>query len=439
MGCEVELRDKTNAKERFVLVSFLICLWIFGCQTTQDFKQEDQTSPVRMNLSEHLAKPYVVLVSIDGFRSDYIERYQADQILKIGERGIRAQSLVSVFPSLTFPNHYSIITGRYPENHQLVSNTILDKKESRTYKIGDSSEVTSGHWYEGEPIWVVAERAGMLSASFYWVGSEAPIHGVRPTYFKSYDESVPHRARMEQIVRWLELPAEHRPHFLTLYFSSIDSAGHRFGPESEEVRHRVAEINRDLGILVELLSQIQLPINLIVVSDHGMVGVDPHKVIALNQLVDDSQMISVGSGAVVHLFLKGEKGGATLDQTYRRLRKIEKRHHFQTYVRSKIPDRFHLKKAKRVGDLVLIADPFYYFVDHLGAQLPKASHGWDPERPEMQGIFLAEGPQIQPSSKMISSFENIHIYPFILKMLGLSTPTPYDGQIEVLGRYLVPK
>ncbi len=191
-----------------------------------------------------MAKPYVILVSLDGFRYDYAKRYHAEHLLALGAEGASApEGMLPSYPSITFPNHYTIVTGLYPEHHGIVANNFYDPARKETYSYHDSKAVGDGTWYGGTPLWVLAEQAGMRSASFFWVGSEADIQGVRPSYYLKFDGSFPNPKRVEQVLAWLHLPAEQRPHMITLYFSDTDSAGHRFGPDSPQEADAVHELD----------------------------------------------------------------------------------------------------------------------------------------------------------------------------------------------------
>ena len=219
-----------------------------------------------------MAKPYVILVSLDGFRYDYAKRYHAEHLLALGAEGASApEGMLPSYPSITFPNHYTIVTGLYPEHHGIVANNFYDPARKETYSYHDSKAVGDGTWYGGTPLWVLAEQAGMRSASFFWVGSEADIQGVRPSYYLKFDGSFPNPKRVEQVLAWLHLPAEQRPHLITLYFSDTDSAGHRFGPDSPQEADAVHELDGEIGKLMEGIKDSKLPVDLIVLADHGMV------------------------------------------------------------------------------------------------------------------------------------------------------------------------
>ena len=202
------------------------------------------------NSAQQMAKPYVILVSLDGFRYDYAKRYHAEHLLALGAEGASApEGMLPSYPSITFPNHYTIVTGLYPEHHGIVANSFYDPARKETYNYHDRQSVGDGTWYGGTPLWVLAEQQGMRSASFFWVGSEADIQGVRPTYYLKFDASFPNQKRVEQVLAWLHLPPEQRPHMITLYFSDTDTAGHRYGPDSPQVAEAVHELDGEIGLV----------------------------------------------------------------------------------------------------------------------------------------------------------------------------------------------
>ena len=225
------------------------------------------------NRAEQLAKHYVVLVSIDGFRYDYAKLYGATHLEAIAKDGATApDGMLPAYPSVTFPNHYTLVTGLYPEHHGIVAMSFYDPARKERYAFNDAKTVTDGSWYRGVPLWSLAEKQGMRAACFFWPGSEAEIAGARPSYYLKYDDKVPDEERVDQVVDWLKLPAEKRPHFITLYFGEVDHAGHEYGPDAPETRAAVRHVDAEIGTLRAQLGKLHLPVDLVVVSDHGMVA-----------------------------------------------------------------------------------------------------------------------------------------------------------------------
>jgi len=226
-------------------LTFFFSLFFFfvACQ-----KEVQQVEEVVINDDQHLDKPYVILISLDGYRYDYTERFQPPHLSKFVEDGIQAESMLPCFPSKTFPNHYSIATGMYPENHGLVNNTFYDPTKDAIYRISDREKVENGSWYGGTPLWVQAAKSGMVTASYFFVGSEADVQGIRPTYYHRYDGSIPNEERTAAVVEWLKLPATQRPHLITMYFSDMDDIGHRAGPNDDDaLKETILDLDETLG------------------------------------------------------------------------------------------------------------------------------------------------------------------------------------------------
>ena len=387
------------------------------------------------NAPRHLNKPHVLLVSIDGYRHDYTTRFNPPNLKKFIKKGIQAEGLIPVYPSNTFPNHYSIITGLHPENHGIVSNSFWDPGRRQLYRLGAPESMRDGSWYNGEPLWVATTKEQMVSASYFWVGSEANIQGIHPTYWYPYNTSVPDRERIDQVIQWLRLPPKTRPHLITLYFSKIDKAGHRFGPESPKVGKKVLELDESLGYLFSELKKINLDINTIILSDHGMEQVGKGKTLYLTDYIELSPEIRVEGRGSHYLFYISNH--SLRNKTYNQLKKIP---HFDVYKRENVPHRYSYNMPPRIGDIVLtVHSPYYMKMSRpfVGSQEKSGgTHGYDPFRNKnMQGIFYARGPQIRDKG-IISAFQNIHVYPFIMDILGLKVKNKIDGKREVLASYL---
>ncbi len=258
------------------------------------------------NAAAQQAKPYVVMVSLDGFRYDYAKKYRAKHLLALGAEGaIASQGMIPAYPSFTFPNHYTLVTGLYPEHHGIVANSFYDPIRKQRYANSDPANTSDGSWYGGTPLWVLAEKQGMRSACFFWPGSEAEIDGGRPTYYLKFDDHFPDAKRIEQVVAWLRMPVEQRPHFITLYYSNVDHAGHQYGPESPQTAAAVEHVDQLVGDLWAQLSRLQLPVDLFVVSDHGMEQ-EQGPWIDLDKYTDLSNFTTVGS--LIYRQLRGRGG-----------------------------------------------------------------------------------------------------------------------------------
>jgi alkaline phosphatase D len=375
-------------------------------------------------------KHYVVLVSLDGFRYDYPIKYGAPNLLALGAEGASApQGMLPAYPSLTFPNHLSLVTGLYPEHHGIVANNFYDASRDATYFNAQPKSTTDGSWYDGTPLWVLAEQQGMRSASLFWPGSEAEIQGKRPSYYLKFDDKLNDQRRIDQIITWLQLSPERRPHFITLYYSNVDHAGHLYGPDSEEVRAAVHHLDELVGQLDKRLAALHLPIDLIVVADHGM-ATFKLDIVTLSDFADLCNFHTEG-------FLLYPKTEADAAKAFREF-KAHPDPRFSVYRRANAPAGLHFDSNARIGDPVIVPNgPYKVRADRSGAGESESwfsnrgGHGFDPNKmPQMKAIFFAKGPDIKRGIKL-PPFENVNVYPFIAKILALKTPT-VDGSLKAL-------
>jgi len=384
------------------------------------------------NSPQALKAHYVVLVSLDGFRWDYAKKYGATHLLALGKSGVWApEGMYPSFPSLTFPNHYAIATGLYPEHNGLVANSFLDlQRESEgkpdKYSIGDAKAVTDGSWYSGVPLWSLAEKQGMRSACLFWPGSEAEIAGERPSEYLKFDDKVDESARIAQVVAWLKEPANSRPHLITLYYSDVDHAGHEFGPDATETRAAVMKVDTLVGKLRAALKATKLPVDLVIVSDHGMVKIDGPW-ITLDTFADLDGFETAGA----LLYGKNEEDRA---RVYNKLKHASEK--FEVYRRKDVPAGLHYNENEREGDPVIVATGPYAIRAHGPAagkpdSVPVGQHGFDPAKmPEMKASFFAMGPDIVVGKK-VAPFGNVNLYPWIAHMLGLDAAKS-DGSLNIL-------
>lgn len=409
---------------------FLLIFLFWGCSN-----QLVKTDPngLSENSNDVLKKPYVIMVSIDGFRHDYIDMYKPAFLSSMIGKGIKAKSLTSVFPSKTFPNHYSLATGLYAGNHGLVANRFYDPEWKEEYRLGNSKVTTDGKWYGGSPLWLSVRDQGMMSSSFFWVGSDANIHGNYPNYYVPYDGGVSNERRVDQIIDWLNLPEKTRPHYLTLYFSDVDSAGHRYGPRSDKVKEAVLKVDSHLKDLYEKVQSLGLTVNFVIVSDHGMMTVDNKRKVYLSEYIDPDKAMFQERGPITLIYMKDKKDL----KTYKK--KLSKVPHTKVFERSELPNKYHYKQSPRAGDLILLADAGAYIYPEKKKPIAESdstfgTHGYDPLVPQMGGLFLAFGPNI-PAKGVIPSFRNIHVYPFVMKLLKLEIKKKIDGRLKVLRPY----
>ncbi len=409
----------------FGLILFLFC---FGWQA----KAQDTVQKVianRQNSIEQQKKPYVILISIDAFRWDLADKYQAKNLIKLREDGVQADYLKPSYPSLTFPNHYTIATGLYPSHHGIVDNIFYDKARDVIYKKSDKKMAVDSSWYGGKPLWVLAEQQQMLSAVFYWPGSEIAMDGIRPTYFYNYNEIIPLDRRVNIVKKWLQLPTQQRPHFIALYFPQVDKAAHNYTPDSEETRLAVQAVDETIGKMVQTAKETGLPINFIIVSDHGMRVIDRENTIPLPKAINLNKFIVPPGNSLLHVYAK-EK--ADIKPTYKALKATAK--DFEVYLSKNIPKAWHYNKREdqhhRIGDLILVPHlPKVFNINGIKPDI--GQHGFDPALPDMHATFYASGPNFKTGMK-IPAFENVNIYPLIAKILGLTYTQQIDGKEKVL-------
>jgi predicted AlkP superfamily pyrophosphatase or phosphodiesterase len=371
----------------------------------------------------------ILLISFDGFRYDYLNKVHTPNFDTLTTNGVAAEGLIPIFPSKTFPNHYSIATGLYPENSGFVGNIMYDPKWEEWYRIGDRQAVENGKWYGGEPIWNTLEKQDVKTGTMFWVGSEADIQGMRPTYWKQYDGDMPFKARVDTVLKWLSAPDSQAVDFATLYFEHVDGAGHRYGTDSDSLNSAIRESDRIIGYLKKQMRQQDFwkQTNILVVSDHGMVNLSADKLIRLDNIIDidDTERVIWGPLTMIQ-----PKEG-TSENMYKALKNNQD--HYQVYKKEDIPERYHLKNNRRVTDLVVVADRGYTvlnskYEEQFVESLPRATHGYDPSDKKMESFFIAHGPAFK-SGTTVESFQSIHLYELINQLMG-TTPAPNDGSLD---------
>ena len=385
-----------------------------------------QAKPIR-NL-----QPTVILVSLDGFRYDYLNLYRPSNLNSLAASGVRAKWMIPSFPSKTFPNHYTIATGLYPQDHGIVENNIYDPLFKAVFTLSDRREVENGRWWLGEPIWVTAEKHGQKAASIFYPGTEAEIAGTRPSFWKKYDKEMSNDARVDTLLSWLDLPRDQRPTFLALYFSDPDDAGHEFGPIASETRKAVLNVDKEIGRLIMGLKarEIFRQINLIIVSDHGMASVRLTNAILLDKLFDTNLASRIfWTREIVSIFPKAGKEEEIYQSLKRRLPPQGR-----VYRKAVMPARFHYSQSPRIAPLLVLPAEGWILTNRKAfaemqakgeTKRPKGGHGYDNQLPSMRAIFIAHGEAFK-KGKVVSPFENIQVYNIMAKILGLK-PAVNDG------------
>jgi len=375
-------------------------------------------------------KTYVLLISFDGFRWDYPNREITPNIEKMRETGVSALSLQPAFPSKTFPNHYSIVTGQYIEHHGIITNHFTNPFTNEVYQLGDTVSVRQSKWYLGEPFWTTAERQGIISASYFWPGSEQKLSYRHPTYFEKYDHNRPHKTSVDGVINWLQLPQKIRPHFITLYFHDTDDFGHTYGPNSKEISVAITSLDSVIGYLYQQISLIGMKdsINVILVSDHGMTEISSKKIINVETILKGKKYKSEANGPF--MLIKPEKNKINTVFNILRL----KANHYKVYKKKNMPKYYHYSENAFIYPIILVADLGWSLENNkLIAALKKTNykgnHGYDNHQLDMHGVFIANGPNFKNDYKT-GTILNIDIYPLLCKIFNITPAGNIDGEID---------
>lgn len=380
----------------------------------------------------------LLLISIDGYRTDYIERGLSPTLASLAKQGVRAtDGMQPSFPSLTFPNHYTIVTGLRPDHHGIVNNTMTDPVLGK-FSLGNRDAVSNGQWWaQGTPLWETAQQHGMKTATMFWPGSEADIHGAHPNFWKPYDGNVTPDQRVDQVLAWLDLPAGERPTFLTLYFDEVDHAGHHFGPDSPQVNEAIAHTDAALDRLVKGLQQRGLldRINMIIVADHGMASSPKANVVVIDKLIPLKQVELVSVGV-----LAGFNPRPGFDFAKIEARMERPQQHMTCWDKTRVPERLAYGSNARVPQLLCLADVGWRIStrEYLAKKKEpmRGDHGYDNAAPQMQALFVAHGPAFRAGAE-IPSFPNVDVYPLMTHLLDLPAAAN-DGDYDAVKGMLKP-
>lgn len=438
-GPEAHARSSRAAASLYgSLVCVLLAGWLAACG---DAGQGSATGETRAaagggtggsNSERGEARPYLVLVSIDGFRFDYLDRHPVPALNRLAASGVRARALRPVYPTLTFPNHYSIATGLWPAHHGIVANNFPGDDHGEWYAYKDRAAVQDGRWYGGEPIWVAAERDGMVSAAYFFVGTEAAVDGVAPSHWHPFDREVSGETRVERVLAWLSGPARARPHVITLYFEEVDETAHRYGPDSPETATAIANVDAHVGRLVTGIRSLPIAdeVTILVVSDHGQLSYrDDAPPLVLDQVVDLEGFAVVDGGTYAFLFAKNLPAGRLVEVRDAINRNWE---HGRAWLKDEAPAGWQVMADSRFPEIIVQADAGYGVIasrdrDYI---MTTGDHGWAPEVPEMHGIFIAAGPRL-PEGRIIDAISVLDLYPLMRELLHLP-PAAADGDPEAL-------
>jgi len=364
---------------------------------------------------------YVVLVSMDGFRWDYGKHFNLPNLKKIEKGGVHAKSMKPSYPSKTFPNHYSIVTGLYPDHHGIINNVFYDASLNQAFSLSSDAKNDS-RFYGGNPIWNLAEEQGVKTASFFWPGSD--IDKRNPSYFKNYNGKIPYGARIDTVMKWLQLPEEQRPHLVTLYFDEPDHTGHNFGPLSPKTEKTVIKMDSIIGEISRKLEQLPIgkQINLIIVSDHGMADISNEKKVAVLDYIKPEWL---GYKDVINPIMSLQSKAGFQDSVANALKKVP---HIKFWKATEVPKRLHYGTNPRVHDFVIEAEKGWSLVSKESTHINGGTHGYDNNEKDMHAIFYAKGPAFKVD-KTVKTFQNVSVYPLIANILGLQIGE-IDGKLS---------
>ncbi|NPD45787.1 ectonucleotide pyrophosphatase/phosphodiesterase [Lentimicrobium sp. S6] len=393
-----------------ILYLLLLALLISSCSTKEMEKEQ----------------PYLILLSMDGFRWDYPDSIATPNFDRMEKMGVKAESMQVSFPSKTFPNHYTLVTGLVPDHHGIVNNTFYAPKFDEVYSIGNREAVQNGKFYQGEPIWNTAEKQGMKAGSYFWVGSEADIQGMHPSYWKEYDHDFDFYQRVDSVMAWLSLEESKRPHLISWYVHEPDGVGHHYGPHSETADSTIRDLDALLGYFMKELSKHPLAdkVNVIVLSDHGMGNIYKDKSILLTDyLKKEWYTYLVGGNPIYNI--KAQEGFE--DSIYLALENLKG---LSIYKNEEMPAHLNYGTHERCLDFTIVADSTY----SLLKREPRkgygfgGTHGYDIHNKDMNAIFYAYGPAFKENYQQ-EMFKNVDVYPLMCEILNL-TPAPNDGDLE---------
>ena len=377
----------------------------------------------------------LVIVGIDGFRADYLDRADVPVLRGLAAAGVRAAGLVPPFPSKTFPSFTTIATGLWPAHHGIVGNTIDDPAVGRRFTLADHEGRSDPRWWLGEPIWVTAERQGRQAAGMFWPGDDVAILGRRPTTWTPFDDAYPHEARVDRVLEWFARPAADRPALGLLYFSLVDVASHDHGPLSPEALAAAGAADALVGRLVDGLARLGLGgrVNLVFVSDHGMSETRLERAIVLDDVIDLATADVLETGPMLRLAPRVGPGGVAAITAERLLARLSRAHpRLQVYSPATLPASYHARRSPRLPPIIGVADDGWLVITREERDCwrarggsPRGDHGYAPDTQSMHGLFVANGPDIR-SGVRVPAFESVHLYALFCRLLGI-TAAANDG------------
>lgn len=375
-------------------------------------------------------KHYTVIVSLDGFRWDYPALYDTPNLDEMATKGVSATMLPS-FPASTFPNHYTLATGLVPDHNGIINNTFWNPETRKRYSMSDSATRYNPAYYLGEPIWITAQKQGVKAGVLYWVGSDIPIKGTYPTYYKVWDDKprLTFAERIDTALAWLNKPEEERPQLIMLYIDEPDGAGHNFGPQSEETGKVVHYVDSLMGVLSTQIGALPFAnqVNLIVTSDHGMTDINMERFVDAMQYIKPEWCELVDGTTPTSIFTRE----GYRDSVYNALKDIE---HIHVWKKEEIPAELNYGTSDRIGDIVVAPELGWQF--SYKARSSKGAHGYFPQSTDMQVIFRAYGPDFKQGYTLDNTFVNVDIYPLLAKLLNIK-PEATDGEFDRVKEILI--
>uniref|UniRef100_A0A8C3TLC5 Ectonucleotide pyrophosphatase/phosphodiesterase 3 n=1 Tax=Catharus ustulatus TaxID=91951 RepID=A0A8C3TLC5_CATUS len=363
--------------------------------------------------------PPLILFSMDGFRAEYLETWSSllPNIEKFKTCGTHSKYMRAVYPTKTFPNHYTIVTGLYPESHGIIDNNMYDVDLNAHFSLSGEEKFKPA-WWKGQPVWLTAMYQNLTAGTFFWPGSDVPIEGTYPTLYNIYNGSVPYEERISGILKWLDNAQPKRPDIYTLYIEEPDSSGHSFGPVSAGVIKALQAADQALGMLMDGLKQRNLHkcVNLIVLADHGMEKTYCSQLEYMtNYFKEVNFYIYAGPAARIR--------AQNVPEDYFTCKSPQ---HFKPYLTPDLPKRFHYANNMRIDKVHLLVDRQWLAVrDESYTFCDGGNHGYNNEFKSMEAIFLAYGPSFKEKTE-VDAFENIEVYNLMCDLLRIS-PAENNG------------
>jgi predicted AlkP superfamily pyrophosphatase or phosphodiesterase len=440
-----------------IIAAFLALL--YGAYKATRGSSTSKSASIARTLSNgtHTFAPTTILLSLDGFRADFLTRGLTPTLNSFIRSGVSPKYMLPAFPSLTFPNHFTLVTGLHPESHGVVGNTFWDPNTQKEFYYTDPDRSMQPEWWNAEPLWLTAELQGVRSAIHMWPGSEAHIGSMEPEFVDEFNADEELKNKVNRILHWLDLPGdddeneqskERRPQLIAAYTPNVDADGHKYGPNSTYIRSTIAEVDGMLANLFKGIDQRNLTniVNIIVVSDHGMATTSTSRLVQLEDIID-TNLIEHTDGWPLYGLRPYKNDEAHIVELYSQLyakSKLPKyKDAFDVYMRDKnMPAKYHFTKNDRIAPLWIMPRAGWAIVtkDEFDVKAaknnddvyhPRGLHGYDHQHPLMRAIFVARGPAFpHPEGSRVQEFQNTEVYNIVCDSLGLE-PKPNNGTIRL--------